>query len=119
MASVAGLAPARVCLKGRARELLCIDGLLVEWPASRSPTVVVKPAFALWATARSLRSRCARRRLVPEVGIAPTSPRLQRGANLPQLLGKAENGLMDEWMVGLMGRMARGFAHLSTHPTVQ
>ena len=25
--------------------------------------------------------------LVPEVGIAPTSPRLQRGANLPQLLG--------------------------------
>ncbi len=28
--------------------------------------------------------------LVPEVGIAPTSPRLQRGANLTQLLG--ENG---------------------------
>src|SRR5437667_7661115 len=26
--------------------------------------------------------------MVPEVGIAPTSPRLQRGANLPQLLGK-------------------------------
>ena len=26
-------------------------------------------------------------KLVPEVGIAPTSPRLQRGANLPQLLG--------------------------------
>ena len=25
--------------------------------------------------------------VVPEVGIAPTSPRLQRGANLPQLLG--------------------------------
>ena len=25
--------------------------------------------------------------LAPEVGIAPTSPRLQRGANLPQLLG--------------------------------
>jgi len=25
--------------------------------------------------------------LVPEVGIAPTSPRLQRGANLPQLPG--------------------------------
>jgi hypothetical protein len=24
--------------------------------------------------------------LAPEVGIAPTSPRLQRGANLPQLL---------------------------------
>src|SRR5437773_2648904 len=29
--------------------------------------------------------------LAPEVGIAPTSPRLQRGANLPQLLG--ESGL--------------------------
>ena len=29
-------------------------------------------------------------KMVPEVGIAPTSPRLQRGANLPQLLG--ENG---------------------------
>ncbi len=27
--------------------------------------------------------------MVPEVGIAPTSPRLQRGANLPQLLGGA------------------------------
>ena len=26
-------------------------------------------------------------KVVPEVGIAPTSPRLQRGANLPQLLG--------------------------------
>ena len=26
-------------------------------------------------------------KLVPEVGIAPTSPRLQRGANLSQLLG--------------------------------
>ena len=26
MASVAGLAPARFCLKGRARELLCIHG---------------------------------------------------------------------------------------------
>ena len=25
--------------------------------------------------------------MVPEVGIAPTSPRLQRSANLPQLLG--------------------------------
>ena len=27
--------------------------------------------------------------MVPEVGIAPTSPRFQRGANLPQLLGGA------------------------------
>ena len=28
MASVAGLAPARVCLKGRLLELLCIHGLM-------------------------------------------------------------------------------------------
>src|SRR6266852_4636895 len=27
-------------------------------------------------------------KMVPEVGIAPTSPRLQRGANLPQLLAE-------------------------------
>ena len=57
MASVIGLAPIRPDLKGRLRELLCIHGLLAE------------------------------AKMVPEVGIAPTSPRLQRGANLPQLLG--------------------------------
>ena len=33
-------------------------------------------------------------KMVPEVGIAPTSPRLQRGANLSQLLG--ENDLLIE-----------------------
>ena len=34
--------------------------------------------------------------LVPKVGIAPTSPPLQGGANLPQLLGETRgNGLMD------------------------
>ena len=53
MASVAGLAPARVGLKIRLRELLCIHG----------------------------------QKMVPEVGIAPMSPPLQGGANLPQLLG--------------------------------
>ena len=31
--------------------------------------------------------------MVPEVGIAPTYPRLQRGANLPQLLGVRLRGL--------------------------
>ena len=56
LASVAGLAPANVCLKGRVRELLCIHGQ--KWFDG--------PA---------------------EVGIAPTSPRLQRGANMPQLPG--------------------------------
>ncbi len=59
MASVIGLAPIRPDLKGRLRELLCIHGLLA------------------WG-----------HQLVPEVGIAPTSPRLQRGANLSQLLGE-------------------------------
>ena len=58
MASVIGLAPIRPGLKDRLLELLCIHGLLG------------------WAI-----------KMVPEVGIAPTSPRLQRGADLPQLLG--------------------------------
>src|SRR5262245_65933147 len=31
-------------------------------------------------------------KMVREVGIAPTSPRLQRGANLPQLLGVLAHG---------------------------
>ena len=53
----------RLCLKGRPRERLCIDGV------------------------------------VPEVGIAPTSPRLQRGANLPQLLGAV--------VMVILGRLAR------------
>jgi hypothetical protein len=59
MASVIGLAPIRPDLKGRLRELLCIHGLL-------------RRAY----------------KMVPEVGSAPTSPRLQRGANLSQLLGE-------------------------------
>ncbi len=45
------------------------------------------PAKAGWVLS-GLPSRSRRRRLVPEVGIAPTSPRLQRGANLSQLLGE-------------------------------
>ena len=63
MASVIGLAPIRPDLKGRLRELLCIHGRLAS-----------------------------RQEMVPEVGIAPTSPRLQRGANLPQLLGVLAHG---------------------------
>ena len=57
-AFVAGLSPVKICLKGRARELLCIHG-----------------------------RRAWRQQMVPEAGIAPASPRLQRSANLPQLLG--------------------------------
>ena len=58
LVSVAGLAPATACLKGRLRELLCIHG----------------------------------REMVPEAGIAPTSPPLQGGANLSQLLGDGWGG---------------------------
>ena len=62
IASVTGLAPVKPGLKGRLRELLCIQR------TKSFPRDVLG---------------------VPEVGIAPTSPRLQRGANLPQLLGGA------------------------------
>jgi hypothetical protein len=40
---------------------------------------------------RSFRSLLAAK-MVPEVGIAPTSPPLQGGANLPQLLGVLAHG---------------------------
>jgi hypothetical protein len=60
---VIGLAPIRVCLKGRLLELLCIHGLLA------------------WG-----------QELAPGVGIAPTSPPLQGGANLPQLPGVLAHG---------------------------
>jgi len=44
---------------------------------------------AVWITLRSaLYIVHSELEVVPEVGIAPTSPRLQRGANLPQLLGE-------------------------------
>ena len=59
LVSVAGLAPARTSLKGWMLELLWIHGLLAQG-----------------------------HQMAPEVGIAPTSPRLQRGANLPQLFGE-------------------------------
>src|SRR5689334_8652216 len=55
LASVAGLAPARLRWKDGPLDLLCIHGRELE--------------------------------MAPKVGIAPTSPRLQRGANLSQLLG--------------------------------
>src|SRR5262245_11056917 len=88
MASVIGLAPIRPDLKGRLRELLCVHGRLV-WLASRSRAAAVKPAFARSSFgAAALAIAAIWRRLVPEVGIAPTSPRLQRGANLPQLLAE-------------------------------
>jgi hypothetical protein len=87
MASVAGLAPARTGLKGRLLDLLCIhgpkkrsDGVLESWSVGTgSPGPHHSAIFGV----------------VPEVGIAPTSPRLQRGANLPQLLGEPANGVLE------------------------
>lgn len=93
LASVAGLAPARVCLKGRARELLCIHGFK-KW---------MNGFVDNWIDATEAEEPFARESIhpiiqqsffgvAPEVGIAPTSPRLQRGANLPQLLGVLAHG---------------------------
>ena len=97
MASVAGLAPAKVCLKDRARELLCIHGRSEcrieneECRISEGRPIILHFEFCTLHL-----------KVVPEVGIAPTSPRLQRGANLPQLLGGwPENGLMDTWIMAM------------------
>src|SRR5688572_15065772 len=80
MASAAGIAPATSTfarwrsdlteLRGQngIRDRTCTDLARLERPAARA----------------ALHSRTE---MAPEVGSAPTSPRLQRGANLPQLLG--------------------------------
>ena len=81
MASVIGLAPIRPDLKGRLRELLCIHGR--KW--GTGVTRGWSDDFQCYSTPILHHSIP---KLVPEVGIAPTSPRLQRGANLPQLLGE-------------------------------
>ena len=81
LASVAGLAPARVCLKGRLRELLCIHGRHDGIGARASAR------FASQKKRTLKRSEGRAPQLVPGVGIAPTSSRLQRGANLSQLPG--------------------------------
>ena len=80
MASVIGLAPIRVCLKGRLLELLCIHG--PEEVESVKCKVQNGFHFALCTPGSAFE-------LAPEVGIAPTSPPLQGGANLPQLFGGA------------------------------
>src|SRR5204862_3998036 len=51
--------------------------------------------------------------MVPEVGIAPTSPRLHGGANLPQLLGGwlAEPKLGERRMVVPRGNAPRSLAY--------
>ena len=87
MASVIGLAPIRPDLKGRLRELLCIHGpskCRVENAECRMTEPLISVSFCILHSAFCI----LHLKMVPEVGIAPTSPRLQRGANLPQLLGE-------------------------------
>jgi hypothetical protein len=79
MASVVGLAPTTFGLKGRSLELLCIHG---RYAAQR-----ILQNGSEWPLPRAARLHSAFK-MVPKVGIAPTSPRLQRSANLSQLLGE-------------------------------
>ncbi len=92
LASVIGLAPIRPDLKGRLREW---------WPCAntfaftdvRNGLMEVEDRGVMAFNAPTLQSSNAPFILLaPEVGIAPTSPRLQRGANLPQLLGVLAHG---------------------------
>jgi len=86
MASVAGLAPARLRWKDGLLERLCIHGRLMSYKLqvegcrlARIRTVAKLATFNLQPATK----------VAPKVGIAPTSPPLQGGANLPQLLGGA------------------------------
>jgi hypothetical protein len=76
MASVVGLAPTRFGLKGRSLGLLCIHGrnkMQIADFRCRMDGRAFKSAIAF----------CILHEMVPKVGIAPTSLRLQRSANLP------------------------------------
>src|SRR5436190_13564300 len=82
MASVAGLAPARLRWKDGLREVLCIHGRKGGMECWSNGVLEQRlPRFPTFQYSNTPSGR-----MVPEVGIAPTSPRLQRGANLPQLL---------------------------------
>ena len=86
MASVVGLAPTRFGLKGRLLGLLCIHGqkeMQIADVECRADGEAFYSAICIWRSALEM---------VPEVGIAPTSPRLQRSANLSQLLGDGRSG---------------------------
>jgi hypothetical protein len=84
MAFVAGLAPAKHGLERPAARLLGAheqSGLRLGNGARASARFMPRPS-------RSLKRPEGRApKVVPGVGIAPTSPRLQRGANLSQLPG--------------------------------
>jgi len=75
LASVAGLAPARFCLKGRACGLLCIHGLLAQGhPWSPGPVSRRRlPGFSGALISLSYPGSCVRRSLVVRRGNAPRS----------------------------------------------
>src|SRR6266542_1418820 len=99
MASTAGIAPATSTFARWRSDLTELRGQ--NGIRDRTCTDLASQALRVSCPIKEVRSRKAVARLerpaaraalhsptemVPEVGIAPTSPRLQRGANLPQLL---------------------------------
>ena len=84
MASVAGLAPARVCLKGRARELLCIHGQ--KW----LPRLVSRQRLLVFSEALICLSYSGE--LVVPAGNAPASSGYQPGALLLSYETRLESG---------------------------
>jgi hypothetical protein len=100
MVSVAGLAPARLGLKGRLRELLCIDGEIMKTSSSRRDAhgqsllrklcnrVVSLLAARVARFVSEEQANACFPLLAPGVGIAPTSRLFQSRANLPQLSGE-------------------------------
>src|SRR2546422_5696329 len=76
LASVAGLAPARPCLKDRLRELLCIHGR--KW----SPRLVSRQRLLVFSEALICLSYSGRQELVVPRGNAPRSSAYQAGALL-------------------------------------
>src|SRR5436190_2972121 len=84
MVSTAGIAPAASTFARWRSDLTELRGqLALGHLASVIGLAPIRPD--LKGRLRELLCIHGQKRVVPEVGIAPTSPRLQRGANLPQL----------------------------------
>ena len=85
MASTAGIASATSTFARWRSDLTELRGQLAlgQHLASVIGLAPIKPDLK----GRLRELLCIHGQMVPEVGIAPTSPRLQRGANLPQLPG--------------------------------
>jgi hypothetical protein len=79
-----GLAPRPFAFARRHARLLHLGSLVLRTAVNRLHHAGAAPAHAVWKTAmRAATSMMLE--LVAEFGIAPNSPRLQRGANLSQL----------------------------------